>query len=485
MRRRASVRLLFLVLAVAPTLLSGFAPTAGAISYSARAPITITSDAGFTAANGVVSGSGTLLDPYVISGWHIVAATTPAIQIRDTSAHFVVRDTLVESTSWGLVVVDLSRTGANGTFGPGNVVHHRGTGVSVTDGSPRLHNNTVSGPRPTTGGYVRNAAVRLYASGSLVADNVLVRSDDGVFLDRATAVVRANTFHLDGTGVVASQDTDTTVDANQFTLMSDQAVRLSQSTRALVRANLVQGGAGGILASSSTLVTESNSFVGGSATAINATGSILTATGDVVSGGSGHGLHTSASSVVVTQFNASGLAGTGVRLESTTGNVTASVVTGSGGGIALSASTVRLTGNVLSNNSFGLSVPYDSRLSIPLASGNLVNGVNVDGSLVASDRRLFYLTWGITVDGEIVDSGVSAGFTGIAIREGGIVLYDTKDVNVTNSTFIEQNVGVYAVASRFVSVRFNLFLDNLCGVVFLETEGDVKNNTINFTIAPP
>lgn len=55
-------------------------------------PILITSDADFTLENGVLSGSGTLDDPYVIAGWTIQTETGFGIRVQGTTAYFVIRD---------------------------------------------------------------------------------------------------------------------------------------------------------------------------------------------------------------------------------------------------------------------------------------------------------------------------------------------------------------------------------------------------------
>lgn len=59
---------------------------------STHAPINITNDAGFTAANGVTSGSGTAADPYVISCWSIAAPIGVGIKLPQTTQAVVVRD---------------------------------------------------------------------------------------------------------------------------------------------------------------------------------------------------------------------------------------------------------------------------------------------------------------------------------------------------------------------------------------------------------
>jgi parallel beta-helix repeat protein len=58
-------------------------------------PILINGDAGFTPANGVTSGSGTVVDPYVIEGWNIDASSANGIEVRNTSAHFIIRNCYV------------------------------------------------------------------------------------------------------------------------------------------------------------------------------------------------------------------------------------------------------------------------------------------------------------------------------------------------------------------------------------------------------
>ncbi|MEW6070565.1 MAG: right-handed parallel beta-helix repeat-containing protein, partial [Candidatus Thermoplasmatota archaeon] len=56
-----------------------------------HAPIYISGNSGFTAANGVVAGNGTKENPYIIEGWEINASSTNGIEIRNTDAHFIIR----------------------------------------------------------------------------------------------------------------------------------------------------------------------------------------------------------------------------------------------------------------------------------------------------------------------------------------------------------------------------------------------------------
>jgi len=62
-------------------------------------PILIDGDAGFTSANGVTSGSGTVKDPYIIEGWNIDASSANGIGVRNTSSHFTIRNCYVHDGS--------------------------------------------------------------------------------------------------------------------------------------------------------------------------------------------------------------------------------------------------------------------------------------------------------------------------------------------------------------------------------------------------
>jgi len=61
-------------------------------------PILIQNDYQFTAANGVVSGSGTVNDPYIIENWAIDASGANGIDIQNTTAYFIVRNCLIENS---------------------------------------------------------------------------------------------------------------------------------------------------------------------------------------------------------------------------------------------------------------------------------------------------------------------------------------------------------------------------------------------------
>jgi parallel beta-helix repeat protein len=63
----------------------------------AHAPITILGNSDFTKANGVVAGTGTAKDPYLITGWQIDVPQSGsyAVDIENTTAHFVLRGLII------------------------------------------------------------------------------------------------------------------------------------------------------------------------------------------------------------------------------------------------------------------------------------------------------------------------------------------------------------------------------------------------------
>jgi parallel beta-helix repeat protein len=82
-------------------LLMGGAMVLSSGVCAARGPIMILSDADFTAENGVVSGTGSVEDPYLIAGVEVAAAPADAygVRIENTQAAFVLRGVMVQGAT--------------------------------------------------------------------------------------------------------------------------------------------------------------------------------------------------------------------------------------------------------------------------------------------------------------------------------------------------------------------------------------------------
>ncbi|MEW5826381.1 MAG: NosD domain-containing protein [Candidatus Bipolaricaulota bacterium] len=80
--------------------------------WGSHEPIYIYGDEGFTYANGVMSGSGTAADPYVIEGWRVEAPNADyGIYVDHTTKHFVIRDCVFERARIAGVVFNTVRNG--------------------------------------------------------------------------------------------------------------------------------------------------------------------------------------------------------------------------------------------------------------------------------------------------------------------------------------------------------------------------------------
>ncbi len=91
-------------------------------ALAVHAPILIEGNAAFTSANGVTSGSGTAAKPYMIQGWEIDANMSTALEIRNTTAYFLVQ------------LVTVTAVPGSGTYGVvlDNVTNARIFNVNVT-----------------------------------------------------------------------------------------------------------------------------------------------------------------------------------------------------------------------------------------------------------------------------------------------------------------------------------------------------------------
>jgi len=94
----------------------GYPLHAGVSSYTYHAPINIDGNGGFTNASGVVWGSGTTSDPFIIEGWDIdrsESADACGISILNTDSFFIIRGCNISSAMSGLVGIRLANC-ANG-----------------------------------------------------------------------------------------------------------------------------------------------------------------------------------------------------------------------------------------------------------------------------------------------------------------------------------------------------------------------------------
>jgi len=253
-----------LTLAVAAVLLGTalvaatlHAPEGPASNHTVRAPIDIESNSQFTAANGVVGGSGTPSDPYVISGWEITNVDTmAAIFIRDTDASFVIRDvdvhqppglgwagirfievtnarvedSTVAGFSWG---VSLEFT-SNITVTRSNVTHN-GLGIQLWFTNDTEPGVSVSNSNVSDDGVGVSIA---YGGRNVIADNLLSNNSCAIQVgDSTNLTVRGNEVmksHLQG--ALIERTSNVTIESNHFAL-NGAGLWLTDSPNATVTGN--------------------------------------------------------------------------------------------------------------------------------------------------------------------------------------------------------------------------------------------------------
>ena len=182
-------------------------------------PIFIKEDKAFTAANGVVSGSGTAADPYIIEGWTIDASASNAsvepwinygILISQTSKYFVIRNCRVENSTGYSVGISL------GLLKNGRVenctVANGFTGILI-DG---CHNVVVSGNTIENCKDDAIYNVGYFSEGITISNNVITNCkgtgiDFHYFKD---SFVTGNTIRNGGSGIRVTATTNSTISNN-------------------------------------------------------------------------------------------------------------------------------------------------------------------------------------------------------------------------------------------------------------------------------
>jgi parallel beta-helix repeat protein len=183
--------------------------------YTGHGPIIINGNGDFTAANGVVSGSGTSADPYIIEGWEIDTDyewQVRGIYIWGTDACFIIRACHVTHVGSPYNAVELDSC-ANGILDGNNISEnwHSGlmllnsSGIDIVNnvfwdnhigiylaysysvyGYDTLVNNTIGG------GY---AGLSLGGTGNTIVDNTFLNQvDTGVYGPTFHTAISNNSF---------------------------------------------------------------------------------------------------------------------------------------------------------------------------------------------------------------------------------------------------------------------------------------------------
>lgn len=249
MRHKASATVFLIVLSMI-SLHAMVELTEEVSGYTSHDPISIRQNNHFNSAQGVVGGSGTPSDPYIIEGWEIDTSTSVGISIMDTDAHFIIRDVLIGSdtpSEWGIYL----RQSTNGrieratlfgnidaiymyysdniTVSDCNISSNKG-GIWITDSS-RVN---MTGNR-----VVSNEGWPFHLSGTdiMVARNNVSLNDEGIsFISSANVTISGNDVISSGEGITYFGSRNATV-ADNFLLGG--RIRASKSENSTIVNNTI------------------------------------------------------------------------------------------------------------------------------------------------------------------------------------------------------------------------------------------------------
>ena len=209
--------------------------------YKIHDNISIENDSDFTLANGVVQGNGSSSSPYIIQGWEIETGTN-GVDVRNTLAHFVIRNTFVLGLAGGIFLHNVSNavvqdnalsydldgiTASNSSFTivENNTILGSQEGIIFDDNSTsdQCNNNRLSGIS-MLGISVSQFSVNIDLTG-----NILTSESSAVVAVNATGTVIAkNLISYNGPGIQL-EDTDNTTITENIIANNLYAIQVSQS----------------------------------------------------------------------------------------------------------------------------------------------------------------------------------------------------------------------------------------------------------------
>ena len=214
-----------------------------ASEYALHAPIRILGNGGFTRENGVLSGSGTAEDPYIIESLEIDAGGHEfgiGIYIENTDAYFIIRDSKIYGADRG-------------------ESRQEGSGIQLR----RVRNGRIEGCEITRN---REQGISLYDSSNItIRANVIQGNKKGIYLENSSDneisnnVLRGNTRY----GIYLMRSSRSTVVGNTTIENGLYGIRLYFSSQDTVDGNTVSGSHRGIVLDKASRNTVVNNRVEG------------------------------------------------------------------------------------------------------------------------------------------------------------------------------------------------------------------------------
>jgi len=227
---------------------------------ASRGPITILGNGDFTEENGVLSGSGTAVDPYVIAGWEIGVppGASYGVQIENVTAAFVLRGLIlngageldgaairiafaaggtIEDCTIASSVNGIEIASSTDVALRDNVLYVRGIGLRVTGESPSEYRHAIE---PSN--QLNDLPIHYYYG--LDGDRIEGIETRHLTIAGSRNVTVIGNSVLDGDGIHLAYVTDSTVIANvagrDSNVLTEHAIHLYESDRNVVTANLIK-----------------------------------------------------------------------------------------------------------------------------------------------------------------------------------------------------------------------------------------------------
>ncbi|MBA7691642.1 hypothetical protein ES703_100193 [subsurface metagenome] len=335
---------------------------AAQVGLTPRAPIYINGNAGFTPENGVNGGgSGTVGDPYIIENWDINAENANGIEIRNTIAHFIVRNCYVHDGKDG-----------------------------INDGN--YFDNVINGKIDNVAGYNNWMGIKLsHSDNNIISNCIIEKYWDGIHLNYSSNNIIENCVAKDHVDGIRLKHSNNNLISNNVAGNNIKGIYLSYSDNNLISNNILENNNDGIdlawysdnnLISNNILEnnnegislsdrSNSNDIVGNNLTNISYDGISL--------GGSFYNN--------IVGNNVTSLGGTGISVWGSIGNTLSSNNITSGWGISLVfGGETTLTGNIITNSEHGIYLQFTG---YNLISNNIVEncteGIRLRNSTISGN----------------------------------------------------------------------------------------------------
>jgi len=397
----------------------GFCFVVGVFAGGSHDPITILGNSDFTVENGVVSGSGTTEDPYLIAGWEIdvPADTRYGIKVENTTAHFVIRGVILREA-----------------------------------------------------GDLQGAAIRLgFVSAATIEDTTIATSINGIQMSSCTDVtLRRNVLYVTGQGlrVTGESAEEYRHDITETNLLNDYPISYlvdkNGETVSGLRSNNLY-----VVASRNMIITENEisdgdgivlAFVEDSQITNNKayrSRPVLTENGISLSNCTGNSIHGN-------EFANNARAGINLWLCSDNDLAENQLLANDYGVILAASDNNRVTGNVLFANPTGIEVSAAS------------TGNEIVGNIITHENTKF---------GIAVERAVANHVEGNAIVECeiGVLLASQANNNTVQANTIVGGAYGLSITGSYNEITQNLVSQNAQGILFPETYGQqtTRGNTFH------